>query len=75
MPQNANEHCPGVESEQAGKNSSCEGCPNQNTCKSGELRKKMKSTKEMISEKMANIKHKIMVMSGKGGVGKSTVSS
>jgi Mrp family chromosome partitioning ATPase len=28
-----------------------------------------------IDEKMSQIKHKIFVLSGKGGVGKSTVSS
>lgn len=26
------EHCPGTQSEQAGKSSACEGCPNQNIC-------------------------------------------
>jgi len=29
----------------------------------------------VIREKMANIKHKLLVLSGKGGVGKSTFSS
>ncbi len=75
VPENANEHCPGIESEQAGTKSACNGCPNQNNCKSGELRQKMKTTKELIHEKLSTIKHKIMVMSGKGGVGKSTVSA
>ncbi len=28
IPENANEHCPGVESEQAGKSKDCSGCPN-----------------------------------------------
>ena len=32
IPTNANEHCPGTESDQAGKSSACEGCPNQNVC-------------------------------------------
>jgi len=27
-PENANEHCPGVKSEQAGKSDACAGCPN-----------------------------------------------
>ena len=30
---------------------------------------------EAISERMRRVKHKILVLSGKGGVGKSTVSS
>jgi hypothetical protein len=32
------EHCPGPESEQAGKQSGCEGCPNQSVCASGAVR-------------------------------------
>ena len=31
----ANEECVGPASEQAGKASSCEGCPNQSACASG----------------------------------------
>ena len=31
--------CVGPQSEQAGKVSSCQGCPNQNKCSSGEFRK------------------------------------
>ena len=31
------EHCPGTESEEAGKASSCAGCPNQKICSSGKL--------------------------------------
>lgn len=27
------ENCPGVESKDAGNSSACEGCPNQNICK------------------------------------------
>ena len=38
-PENANDHCPGVESEDAGKGDACAGCPNQNVCASGEARK------------------------------------
>lgn len=35
-PENAPEHCPGTESDQAGKTSACAGCPNQTICASGE---------------------------------------
>ncbi|CAG8740652.1 5318_t:CDS:2, partial [Racocetra fulgida] len=31
-PENAPEHCPGPSTEQAGKASACEGCPNQKIC-------------------------------------------
>ncbi|MCI40837.1 cytosolic fe-s cluster assembly factor nbp35-like, partial [Trifolium medium] len=29
IPQDANEHCPGPQSDSAGKSDACEGCPNQ----------------------------------------------
>ncbi|ROL27984.1 Cytosolic Fe-S cluster assembly factor nubp1 [Anabarilius grahami] len=35
VPSDAPEHCPGTSSEQAGKSSACQGCPNQNICASG----------------------------------------
>ena len=35
IPENAPEHCPGTESEAAGKTSACAGCPNQQICASG----------------------------------------
>ena len=74
VPENANEGCPGVESDAAGKSSACAGCPNQNVCASGEANKEDPAVAE-IAEKFKNIKHKILVLSGKGGVGKSTFSS
>lgn len=30
---------------------------------------------EIIRERLSNVKHKILILSGKGGVGKSTVTS
>lgn len=30
---------------------------------------------ELIKNRLSNVKHKILVLSGKGGVGKSTVTS
>nr|GMC56680.1 cytosolic Fe-S cluster assembly factor NBP35 [Ipomoea batatas]GMC56681.1 cytosolic Fe-S cluster assembly factor NBP35 [Ipomoea batatas]GMC56682.1 cytosolic Fe-S cluster assembly factor NBP35 [Ipomoea batatas]GMD21033.1 cytosolic Fe-S cluster assembly factor NBP35 [Ipomoea batatas]GME04858.1 cytosolic Fe-S cluster assembly factor NBP35 [Ipomoea batatas] len=32
IPENAPEHCPGPQSEAAGKSDACEGCPNQQIC-------------------------------------------
>jgi Mrp family chromosome partitioning ATPase len=58
----------------AGKSTVCEGCPNQQICSSGEL-KKEDPDKYDINQAMNLIKHKIVVLSGKGGVGKSTFSS
>ncbi|MCO5565363.1 hypothetical protein L7F22_019036 [Adiantum nelumboides] len=34
VPENAPAHCPGTESEDAGKASACDGCPNQSVCAS-----------------------------------------
>ncbi|XP_011450987.3 cytosolic Fe-S cluster assembly factor NUBP1 homolog [Crassostrea angulata] len=73
IPQNAPEHCPGTGSDQAGKSTACQGCPNQNVC----------ATKPKgpdpdvgdITEKMSKIKHKLIILSGKGGVGKSTFTA
>jgi Mrp family chromosome partitioning ATPase len=73
-PANANEECVGPASEQAGKASACEGCPNQSACASGEGRKEDPALAE-VAERLANVRHKILVLSGKGGVGKSTFSS
>lgn len=74
VPANAPEHCPGVKSEEAGKADACAGCPNQKTCASGEARKVDPAVSE-IEYKLSGVKNKILVLSGKGGVGKSTVSA
>lgn len=72
------EHCPGIDSEQAGKSAACAGCPNQGVCSGGELRSAAKDTEQdyyEIARKLSSIKHIIIIMSGKGGVGKSTVAT
>ena len=64
--------------------SSCQGCPNQNKCSSGEFRKpdpgrfsisRYWLAAAAIRQRMSSIKHTLMILSGKGGVGKSTVAS
>jgi Mrp family chromosome partitioning ATPase len=74
VPDDANEECVGVSSEQAGKASACAGCPNQAACSSGEAKKPDPAVMD-VKERLADVKRKILVLSGKGGVGKSTVSS
>lgn len=74
IPDNANEDCPGPKSQNAGKGKSCEGCPNQQKCSSGEGVKEDPAV-ELIKKKLSNVKNIVLVLSGKGGVGKSTVSS
>jgi Mrp family chromosome partitioning ATPase len=79
LPADANEHCPGPESKSAGTNSACQGCPNQQQCREGP---KEDPFVPIINQKMELINKKILVLSGKGGVGsncfnvgKSTVST
>ncbi|XP_066545335.1 cytosolic Fe-S cluster assembly factor nubp1 isoform X2 [Amia ocellicauda] len=74
VPSDAPQHCPGTTSTQAGKTSACQGCPNQTICASG-MPKAPDPAIEEIKLKMATVKHKILVLSGKGGVGKSTFSA
>uniref|UniRef100_A0A2K6T473 Cytosolic Fe-S cluster assembly factor NUBP1 n=1 Tax=Saimiri boliviensis boliviensis TaxID=39432 RepID=A0A2K6T473_SAIBB len=66
--------CPGADSAQAGRGASCQGCPNQRLCASGAGATPDPAIEE-IKEKMKTVKHKILVLSGKGGVGKSTFSA
>ncbi|KAK5580735.1 hypothetical protein RB653_000759 [Dictyostelium firmibasis] len=55
----------------AGSESICSSCPGQSACKS----QADNPDKKSIEIRMKVIKNKILVMSSKGGVGKSTVSS
>ncbi|KAF4655666.1 cytosolic Fe-S cluster assembly factor nbp35 [Perkinsus olseni] len=74
VPENAPESCPGVGSDAAGKADGCAGCPNQKACSSGAGKEEDPMVNE-VAYKLRNVKRKILILSGKGGVGKSTVSS
>lgn len=67
------EHCPGPESQNAGKGDACAGCPNQAICASAP--KGPDPDISVITDRLSGIKHKILVLSGKGGVGKSTFTT
>ncbi|TKA66163.1 Cytosolic Fe-S cluster assembly factor NBP35 [Cryomyces minteri] len=67
------EHCPGPESQQAGKADSCAGCPNQQICATAP--KGPDPDIPAITARLSSIKHKLLVLSGKGGVGKSTFTT
>lgn len=71
--ENSNEGCVGPNSAQAGKADGCAGCPNQAACASGEA--KADPSIAFVQNKMSLVKHKILVLSGKGGVGKSTFAA
>jgi len=68
------EHCPGVESEEAGKGNACAGCPNQSIC--SDPNKKLEDPgKALVAESLKDVRNKLLILSGKGGVGKSTVTT
>lgn len=78
-PADANEGCVGPESDTAGKASACDGCPSQKACSSGAFndpaavaQKEAEATE--IRAALQNVSHVLLVLSGKGGVGKSTVA-
>ncbi|XP_071427759.1 cytosolic Fe-S cluster assembly factor NUBP1 isoform X3 [Pithys albifrons albifrons] len=67
------QECPGTDSAQAGRAAACQGCPNQGLCaaaagpdpaEAAELRARLRA-----------VRHTVLVLSGKGGVGKSTFSA
>ncbi len=67
------ENCPGPESENAGKSDACSGCANQSICES--LPKGPDPDIPIIRDNLSQVQNKILVLSGKGGVGKSTFTS
>ncbi|KAJ8611177.1 hypothetical protein CTAYLR_003558 [Chrysophaeum taylorii] len=69
----ANAGCVGPSSEEAGRAAACAGCPNAAACASGAGRT-IDETPAIVRARLANVRHKIVVLSGKGGVGKSTVA-
>jgi len=78
-PDNANAECVGPTSADAGKSSACDGCPNQQACGSGafsnpEAIAKAAAETTKLKTSLENVSHTVLVLSGKGGVGKSTVS-
>lgn len=62
--------CPSVESGMAGKAESCKGCPNADKCASS----KPDEDIPIIRSNLKSIKMILAVISGKGGVGKSTIA-
>ncbi|KEP63349.1 UNVERIFIED_CONTAM: cytosolic fe-s cluster assembling factor nbp35, putative [Hammondia hammondi] len=72
------EECPGVSSAEAGKSDACAGCPNRSLCAGGAAAQAavaQKSAANEVAERLSSVKRKVMVLSGKGGVGKSSIAS
>jgi Mrp family chromosome partitioning ATPase len=74
VPENAPAGCPGTASAEAGKQDSCQGCPNQSACASGEGGGP-DPDKLAAKIRMEGVRYKLLVLSGKGGVGKSTLAT
>ena len=55
-------------------NGDCENCPMKDACSSGAVPKQVLDAVEKVRQALENVKDKILVLSGKGGVGKSTVA-
>lgn len=72
--QTAADHCPGTNSEQAGHASACEGCPNRQFC---QTRNRFAPDEDTLAirQRLERVRHTVIVLSGKGGVGKSTFSA
>ncbi|GKZ00139.1 hypothetical protein MPSEU_000967200 [Mayamaea pseudoterrestris] len=78
VPANANEGCVGPSSEKAGKASACDGCPSQAACSSGQFQQDQAVVQDetmRLQTALGNVSNVVLVLSGKGGVGKSTVAS
>ena len=69
---NPHGECVGPDSADAGKAASCQGCPNAQICASRP--KGPDPDLATITERLALVRHRILVLSGKGGVGKSTLT-
>jgi Mrp family chromosome partitioning ATPase len=68
------ESCPGTGTEESGKAAACAGCPNQAVCAAAGPAQPDPDI-ATIAQRLAGVKHKVLVLSGKGGVGKSTVTA
>jgi Mrp family chromosome partitioning ATPase len=68
------ESCPGTGTEESGKADACAGCPNQAICASAGPALPDPDI-EQIARNLDGVRNIVLVLSGKGGVGKSTVTA
>jgi Mrp family chromosome partitioning ATPase len=78
-PADANTGCVGPSAATAGQASACQGCPNQTACSTGQFAATDAQQQDqetlLLKQSLANVSHVVLVLSGKGGVGKSTVAA
>ena len=79
--------CPGTNAAKAGKASACAGCPNAPVCAAAGAAAGVAGAAgaaaapavdpdvAAIAARLSGVRHKVLVLSGKGGVGKSTVAA
>ena len=67
VPTNANATCVGTTSEMADEALSCQGCPNQSVCASGEAKAKAQALGKEVDACVGQSNTKNSVLSGKGG--------
>ncbi|GMH48548.1 hypothetical protein TrRE_jg13641 [Triparma retinervis] len=73
-PESHAENC-AAGTEQQGEAKGCQDCPNKETCKANKPDPKAKKLEsDAVLACMENVQRKVLVLSGKGGVGKSTVT-
>ena len=80
-PKDSNEDC-AFGTEKAGVAPGCKGCPNADVCATKKTPAEAAAEEQAtatansdIRSALSNITHKILILSGKGGVGKSTVTA
>ncbi|KAM6379389.1 cytosolic Fe-S cluster assembly factor NUBP1 [Pluvialis apricaria] len=66
--------CSGTSSAEAGRAAACQGCPNPRLCAAGAAAPDPAEAAE-LRQRLRSVKHTILALSGKGGVGKSTFSA
>ena len=68
-----NKNCENLKENEKGFAPQCEGCPNKKICQSN-VNELLKTTNK-VSQSLSKVKNIILILSGKGGVGKSTVAT
>ncbi|XP_065836063.1 cytosolic Fe-S cluster assembly factor NUBP1 homolog [Oscarella lobularis] len=70
--------CPGIGTEKAGTADGCANCPSKSFCQSNNQEAVAATRKEdlaQVKKRLSGVRHKLLILSGKGGVGKSTVAT